>query len=234
MTNRPSILGLIVARGGSKSIPRKNIRPVGGKPLIAYTIEAALASGCLDRVVLSTDDPEIAAVAKTFGAEVPFMRPAEMAGDASPVIDAALHAFQWLEKNDHYFPMFGMLLQPTSPLRTAADIQQAVALAVERNADAVVSVVEADRHPYLMKTIDGQGRLVPFIESPQSGNRRQDLPPVYAINGAIYLIKRSLLAEKRGWCPAGALAYVMPPERSLDVDTPWDLKLADLVLGEKT
>ena len=233
MTNRPSILGLIVARGGSKSIPRKNIRPVGGKPLIAYTIEAALASGCLDRVVLSTDDPEIAEVAKKFGAEVPFMRPAEMAGDASPVIDAALHAFQWLEKNENYFPMFGMLLQPTSPLRTAGDIQKAVAFAVERNADAVVSVTEADRHPYLMKTVDGQGRLSPFVATPFSETRRQDLPAAYAINGAIYLVKRTLLQEKRSWCPAGALAYVMPPERSLDVDTPWDLKLADLVLGEK-
>ena len=107
MTNRPSILGLIVARGGSKSIPRKNIRPVGGKPLIAYTVEAALASGCLDRVVLSTDDPEIADVAKKYGAEVSFMRPAEMAGDASPVIDAALHAFQGLEKNEKKVPRVG-------------------------------------------------------------------------------------------------------------------------------
>ena len=233
MTNRPSILGLIVARGGSKSIPRKNIRPVGGKPLIAYTIDAALASGCLDRVILSTDDTEIAGVAKACGAEVPFMRPAEMAADASPVIDATLHAFQWLEKNENYFPMFGMLLQPTSPLRTAGDIQKAVALAVERGADAVVSVAEADRHPYLMKAIDAQGRLSPFVDTPLSESRRQDLPPVYAINGAIYLVKRTVLQERRSWCPAGALAYVMPAERSLDVDTPWDLKLADLILGGK-
>ena len=233
MTNRPSILGLIVARGGSKSIPRKNIRPAGGKPLIAHTIEAALASGCLDRVILSTDDPEIAEVAEKYGAEVPFMRPAEMAGDASPVIDASLHAFQWLEKNEHYFPMFGMLLPPTSPLRTAGDIQKAVALAVERNADAVVGVTEADRHPYLMKKIDGQGRLSPFMDTPLSESRRQDLPPVYAINGAIYLVKRTVLQEQRSWCPAGALAYVMPAERSLDVDTPWDLTLVDLVLEGK-
>ena len=161
------------------------------------------------------------------------MRPAEMAGDASPVIDATLHAFQWLEKNESYFPMFGMLLQPTSPLRTAGDIQKAVALAVERDADAVVGVTEADRHPYLMKKIDGQGRLSPFMDTPLSESRRQDLPPVYAINGAIYLVKRTVLQEQRSWCPAGALAYVMPAERSLDVDTPWDLKLADLILGGK-
>ena len=225
------VLGLITARGGSKGIPGKNLRLVAGRPLIAWTLEAARASRRLDRIVLSTDDPEIAEVGRQVGAEVPFLRPAKLANDRSPVIDASLHALQWLEKMENYIPMYGMLLQPTSPLRTAEDIDAAIGLAEKQNADAVVSVTSVDRHPYLLKVMDENGRLAPFMKPEFAGSRRQDLPPVVGLNGAIYLVRRTVLRELKTWCPAGALAYIMPAERSLDVDTPWDLRLADLLLG---
>jgi len=225
---------LVVARGGSKSVPRKNLRPLGGKPLIAWTLEAARASRRLTRIVLSTDDPEIAAVGQQWGVETPFLRPAALAGDRSPVIDATLHAFQCLEKNAGQCPTFGLLLQPTSPFRTAADIDAAIQLCETRGADAVVSVTPAREHPYLLKTVDAAGCLQPWQANPLAESRRQDLPPVFALNGAIYLVRRSVLFEQRSWCPAGALAYVMPAERSLDIDTEWDLRVAQgIVRGER-
>jgi CMP-N,N'-diacetyllegionaminic acid synthase len=225
------VLGLIIARGGSKGIPGKNLRQVAGRPLIAWTIEAAKASRRLDRILLSTDDPEIAEVGRRYGADVPFLRPAELATDRSPIIDAALHALQWVETTENYIPTFGMLLQPTSPLRTAEDIDAAIRMAQEQNADAVVSVAAVERHPFHMKVMDENGKLAPFITTELSDSRRQDLPPVFGLNGAIYLVRRTVLWESKTWCPAGALAYVMPAERSLDVDTSWDLCLADLILG---
>lgn len=225
------VVGLIPARGGSKGIPGKNLREVAGRPLIAWTIAAAKASRLLDRVVVSTDDPDIAEASQRYGAEVPFLRPPEMAADRSPVIEATLHAFQWLELNERYSPMFGMLLQPTSPLRTAEDIDAVIRLADARNADAVVSVSRVGQHPFQLKTINGDGHLTPFMKTDLSESRRQDLPPVVGLNGAIYLVRRTVLMESKTWCPPGALAYVMPVERSLDVNEPWDLHLADLVLG---
>ncbi len=227
------IAALVVARAGSKSIPRKNVQPVAGKPLIVHTFEAARACPLLDRVLVSTDDSEVAELALRQGVEVPFMRPAELAGDASPVMDATLHALRWLEENEHYAPDYVLLLQPTSPLRTAQDIEASIRLALDRSARAVVSVTPAENHPYQLKKMDEQGVLSPWMESNLSGARRQDLPPVYALNGAIYLVRREVLLEEKTWCPQGALAYTMPPERSLDMDTPWDLKLAGLLLAER-
>jgi CMP-N-acetylneuraminic acid synthetase len=136
-----------------------------------------------------------------------------------------------LDTAENYFPAFGMLLQPTSPLRTAEDIDAVIRLAQEQNADAVVSVTAENRHPLQMKVIDKNGKLAPFMKTELADSRRQDLPPVVGLNGAIYLVRRTVLQESKTWCPSGALAYVMPAERSLDVDTPWDLRLADLILG---
>lgn len=224
---------LVVARAGSKSIPHKNIRKVAGKPLIAYTFEAAKGSSLLDRVFLSTDDVQAASLGRDLGIEVPFMRPAELAGDSSHVIDATLHAIQWLEERLRYAPDYFMLLQPTSPFRAAVDINAAIWLARDTGADAVVSVTPAAGHPCLLKNMDAQGKLRPWMESPLNTARRQDLPPVYAINGAIYLVRRSVLLTKKSWCPEGAVAYVMPEARSLDIDTPWDLHVAECLLGAK-
>jgi CMP-N-acetylneuraminic acid synthetase len=225
-----SIIALIPARGGSKGIPRKNLAPVAGKPLIAWTIEAALGSGKLSRVLVSTDDAEIAEVARQHGAEVPFLRPPELARDESDALGVALHALTWIEEQTSERPDYLLLLQPTSPLRTTADIDGAIMLACARDADAVLSVCEAVPHPLLARRLDESGVLTDFIPIPKAFARRQDFPPAYVLNGAIYLNRCTSLRGACTFQPAGALALHMPVERSLDIDSPFDLRLAELLL----
>lgn len=224
------VVGLITARGGSKGIPRKNIKRLAGKPLIAWTIEAARQSRHLRRLILSTDDDEIAQTAREWGADVPFMRPGELARDDSSHISVVRHAADWLERNESRCPEFLMILQPPTPLRTAADIDGAIELANEKGADAVVSVVEAQHHPYLTHRMTETGSLVEFVPCDIEYPRRQDLPPVYALNGAIYLIRYSRLPQLKTLVPHGSLGFVMPQDRSLDIDTLWDFHLAELIL----
>lgn len=225
-------VGLITARGGSKGIPQKNIRPLAGKPLIAWTIEAALRSRRLERVIVSTDDEEIAKVSREWGADVPFMRPAELAKDDSPHLEVIRHALGWLESESEAELDYLMLLQPTSPLRTCADIDRAIALGEEKDADAVISVCQTHDHPFLSKQVAADGKLLDFVQKPQGYLARQSLPPAYSLNGAIYLVRRSLLLERDDWYTDRTFAYIMPPERSLDIDTPWDLHLVDLILRD--
>jgi CMP-N-acetylneuraminic acid synthetase len=227
------VVAVITARGGSKGIPGKNIAKVGGKPLIAWTIDAALSSSTLSRVLVSTDSREIAQVAVDCGAEVPFIRPAELATDEAPHIAVLEHAVQWLAEESHPLPDYLMTLQPTSPLRTASDIDRAVGIAEAHEAMAVVSVCETGHHPYLAKTVTQEGTLTDFIRKDVESLRRQDLPPVYALNGAIYLNRTESIRKDRTLLPKGTYAYIMPPERSLDIDAPWDLYLADLVLRDR-
>jgi CMP-N,N'-diacetyllegionaminic acid synthase len=224
-------LALVVARGGSKSIPRKNLAPLAGRPLIAWTIEAALRCGAVSRVIVSTEDEEIAAVARAHGAETPFLRPRELAADDTPTIPVVMHALQCLQDEEGYSPDRVVLLQPTSPLRTAGDITAAIALAEARAAESVISVTPAWSHPHLAKRITTDGLLEDFAAQPQV-ERRQDLEPAYALNGAIYIAARSLLNERQTFYGARTYAYVMPPERSIDVDTAWDLHLCDLILRD--
>ena len=228
------ILALVTARGGSKGIPGKNIKPLAGKPLIAWTIEAALASRSLARVIVSTDDASIAEVSRDWGAETPFLRPAELAQDASSHISVVEHALHWVETNDHWLPDYVLLLQPTSPFRTVEDIDGAVEAARQKNAQAVVGVCPAHNHPYLTKRILEDGKLADFISVDMAYMRRQDLPPAYVINGAIYLNKCDVLLKQRTFLPPGTLPYVMPLERSMDIDTPWDFYLAELILRERS
>lgn len=226
------IIGLITARGGSKSIPHKNIKMLAGKPLLAWTIDTALQCNALSRVIVSTDDEEIAGVARKWGAEVPFIRPAEFSQDDSSHISVVLHAIRWLEEEGNY-PDYIMLLQPTSPFRTAEDIQQAIRLAEERNAVAVVSLCEVEKHPYLCKRILEDGTMSEFMKTDIGYLRRQSFPATYVENGAIYLNKRSSLLKDQTFLPEGAIAYVMPQERSLDVDTHWDWHMAELILKDQ-
>ncbi len=228
------VVALVTARGGSKGIPRKNIKPLAGKPLIAWAIEAALESRFLSRVIVSTEDDEIMETARTFGAEVPFKRPAELACDDSSHISVARHALDWLQKNEGHCPEFMMVLQPTAPLRIAADIDGAIELAEEKSADAVVSVVEAQHHPYVTRQLGELGTLTEFVPCPLTYARRQEFPPAYAFNGAIYLNRCAHLADCNTHAPEGSYAFVMPPERSIDLDTPWDFHLAELILQERT
>lgn len=222
-----NILALITARGGSKGLPRKNVLPLRGKPLIAWTIEAALGCHYGLRVLLSTDDPEIARVGVEWGAAVPFLRPAELAADHSDHFSVAQHALAQLENMPEYL----LLLQPTSPLRTSADLDAAIALAQAKNAAAVLGVTPVKQHPMICKTIGDDGVLLDFLPPPKNAYlQRQALPPVYAPNGAIYLVKTDMLLETRSFTPSGTYPYIMPAERSLDIDTAWDLQLAEWIL----
>ena len=227
-------VAVVTARGGSKSIPQKNIAPVAGKPLIAWTIEAARESRALDRLVVSTDNEQIADVARAWGAEVPFLRPAELAQDDSSHIDVVVHAIQWIEEHNGICPDYILLLQPTSPLRSSEDIDSAIDIAKKHNAVAVVSVSETHDHPYLTKRILDDQTLADFVSAEDIPYlRRQALPPAYALNGAIYINRRLSLLDERTFLPKGTYAYVMPRERSLDIDTPWDLYLADMILKDR-
>lgn len=227
----PDILALITARGGSKGLPGKNLRPLGGRPLIAWTIHAAREAPSIGRVITSTDDPIIADVARDWGAEVPFLRPAGLARDESPHLDVVLHALDWLAENESASPDVVLLLQPTSPFRTTEDIEAAIHLALESRAPAVVSVVETHDHPYLVRTMSREGTLAPFVPCEMAYPRRQDLPPAYALNGAIYLTRCSALRDAQTFEPPGTIAYVMPQDRSLQVDTAWDFRLCELLLA---
>lgn len=224
-----SIVALVTARGGSRAVPRKNLAPVGGRPLIAWTIAAALSARRLDRVLISTDDDEIARVGRECGAEVPFLRPASLAGDATPHVDVVLHALDWLSARGAE-PDWLLTLQPTSPFRTAEDIDQAAALATASDTDAVVSVCLARDHPCLVKRREADGRLTDFVPFDLPYRRRQDLPEALALNGALYLNRTAALRRSREMVPPLAVPYIMPAERSLDVDEPFDLLVADLLM----
>ncbi|UCD38376.1 MAG: acylneuraminate cytidylyltransferase family protein [Fidelibacterota bacterium] len=227
------VLALIPARSGSKSVPDKNIVPVAGRPLLAWTILAAQSARQVQRLVVSTDSGKIADVARKWGAEVPFMRPKELAQDDTPGIDPVLHALQWLQEHETYEPDYLVLLQCTSPLRTGTDIDGAIQLALQHNADAVVSVTVPDQHPYMMKTVREDGGLESFLPHSDEYTRRQDMPVVYALNGALYLARPRFLIKSHSWYGENTFAYTMPPERSLDIDTPWHQYLADLILRNR-
>jgi CMP-N-acetylneuraminic acid synthetase len=220
------LLGLIPARGGSKGIPRKNIKLIAGKPLVAWTIEAAQRASVFDAVVVSTDDPEIAEVARRHGADVPFMRPAELARDETPGVEPVLHALQMLPAFDAV-----LLLQPTSPLRSAADITGCLNLAQQLQAPCVVSVCAPDQHPGWMYRLDDRQRLRPLLDGP-AVTRRQDHQPVFAANGALYFARTDWLRQRRTFITDDTAAYVMPAERSVDLDTPLDWKFAEMLLKE--
>lgn len=229
--NRPNVLTLIPARGGSKGLPGKNIRPFHGKPLVTRTIETALDSLLAGRILVSTDDEEIAQISKDSGAEVPFLRPAEMAIDASPVLSAAIHALDWLEANDGWKAEWLLLLQPTSPLRTSKDIRDAFVLLESNQADAVVSVNETKSHPFWAKTRDESGFLRPFIEGQVAPARRQDLPPAFALNGLLFLVRVSALRSEGAFCPASTLPLFISSSRSLDIDSELDFLIAEYAAG---
>lgn len=227
-----NILALIPARGGSKGVPRKNVKLLAGKPLIVWTIDAALKASGLTRVVVSTDDPEIAETSRRYGAEVPFLRPAELASDKASSVDVTMHAVAWLEDNQRYRPDFILLLQPTSPLRTASDIEAAIAVQRNKKAQAVVSVCKVTHPPQWLRRLGPDGELLPWQDGIEP-SWRQDADPVYQLNGAIYLIRTEALVNKKSFFPDGTFAYIMPHERSLDIDTSWDFYLAELILKDQ-
>lgn len=225
------ILYFIPARGGSKGLPGKNIKPLHNKPMIAYSIEAALECGHLGKVMVNTDDPAIAEVAKTFGAEVPFLRPAELAADTSATLDVLLHTLDHYEKQGEQFDLV-MVLQPTSPLRTALDIDAAIELMETKKAEAIVSVCENEHHPLWSNSLPADGSMRDFMRKEVKGKNRQELPPSYRLNGAIYLSTPAAIRKHKGFLHNGTYAYVMPQDRSVDIDHLIDFHLASLLLNK--
>jgi len=222
------ILGVVPARGGSKGIPGKNIKPFVGKPLITWTIEAALDSNTLDRVIISTDDNKIKKVAEESGGEVPFIRPAELATDTASSYSVAEHALTWLLEEENYMPDCVMLLQPTSALRTAKDIKNTERIFNEKKI-SVVSVCEPQQHPFLMRTVRPDGTLTPLFPESLNYTRRQEYPRIFAINGAVYLIPVGVLKKEQTFIPKNACPYIMSSESSVDIDTPFDFFLAEQI-----
>jgi CMP-N,N'-diacetyllegionaminic acid synthase len=218
-----SVLAVIPARGGSKGLPGKNIALLEGRPLIYYTIAAAQASQYIDRLVLSSDDDAIIATAQELGCDAPFRRPAALATDTAPAIDVVLHALDELPGFD-----IVVLLQPTSPLRMAADIDDALARMQHTRAPACVSVCPVVESPFWMYRIGEDERLEPLIEV--STARRQDLPPVWILNGAVYAADTAWLRQHRSFLSPFTVAHPMPRERSLDIDTGADFEAARAAL----
>lgn len=232
--NPPKVLAVIPARGASKCVPRKNIRPVCGKPLIAYTIETSQAARHLfHRVIVSTDDKEIAGVARQYGAEVPFMRPAALASDRVSMVPVLQHAVRFVEQEDNLSIDWACLLQPTEPFRTVEDIESALAIAKLGKCDSVISVVQVFAfHPILMKRIEND-RLLPFLVEEKEGTRRQDYKPyAYMRNGSIYLTRRDVLMNSDSIWGDLIRPYIMSPERSVSVDSELDLKLVEVMMKE--
>jgi N-acylneuraminate cytidylyltransferase len=214
------VLGVITARGGSKRVPGKNLRRAGGRPLLAWTVDAARQSRYIDRLVLSTDDEAIASAGRELGCEVPFLRPPALAADHTPGVEPVLHALAEIPGFDVV-----VLLQPTSPLRVGEDIDACIERATRAGADACVSVTPGEGKPEWTFCLDAEGRMAPMPKE-----MRQGWTP-YFLNGAVYAARSRWLAEQRTFVAAGTVAYPMPPERSLDIDTEDDLEKMNRMLA---
>jgi CMP-N-acetylneuraminic acid synthetase len=229
------VLGIITARGGSKGIPRKNLVSLLGKPLLAYTVEAALASKKLTRTVLSTDDAEIATIGRQWGIDVPFFRPAELARDDTPTIPVLQDVVGRLESMGERYDAI-LTLQPTNPLRRPEDIDGAIDLLERTGADSVISFSDVgERHPARMKWIDEEGRVSdpPFAEEFE-GKPRQQLSKLYLRDGSIYLTRRTVLMEQNSLKGADCRAWIIPEERSRNIDSPLDLLIVEQILRSHT
>jgi len=228
---RGSALGLVPARGGSRSIPRKNIRPLVGRPLISHVLGAIVASGAVDRVVVSTDDEEIASVARAAGAKTPFVRPAELAGDEVSGIAVVEHALEWLASEEGYEPEFVLLVQPTEPFVRPEQIRAAFELLVERGADSAITTVEVPRnfHPFHVRAANEDGWL--RFDRPDehaAHPTRQSDPPRYAF-GNLYWFRREAFLAERQVEPGRRVGLPIDPLSALDLNTEEDWRLAELL-----
>lgn len=228
--DRMNVVAVILARGGSKRLPGKNIRQLAGKPLIAYTIEAARGAKQVSRTFVSTDDPAIAAIAAGYGAEVPFRRPPELAQDDTPSIEALVHAVEHVESNGAKIEAV-VLLQPTSPMRQSRHIEEAIELYQSTGVDTVTAISPAASHPYWCWRAAG-AEITPFFSRAHISMSRHDLPPAFVENGAVYVVRRTVLT-------AGSLygeriaGYVMIGDDAIDIDTFEDFERAESILAER-
>lgn len=232
MTQLPRVLGVILARGGSKAVPLKNIRPILGAPLIAYTIAEALRSRLLTRFVVSTDDERIANISRKYGAEVPFLRPAVLSSDTASSAAALQHAVEWMEREENVTYEYVVDIMVTNPLKTAADIDACVEKIIATGADSVIAVHKLDdHHPIRIKKIVDD-KLVDFCLPEVPESRRQDLKPdAYIRSGSIYCLRRAYLMEQgRRFGGDNSRPYVLPPERAINVDTEIDFLVVENIL----
>lgn len=225
------VLGIVPARGGSKGIPRKNVRLLGGRPLLAHTADAALAAHRLSRVVLTTDDDEIAEVGRSCGLEVPFLRPAELAQDDTPTLPVLQHVVAELERTGDKFEAI-CLLQPTSPLRRAGDIDGCIELLESEGLDSVVSVlpVPHEHNPHWVYFRDAEGLLRLSTGEEQPIPRRQELPPAFHRDGAVYVVRRDVLMDGNSLYGKKLGGYLTDPARNVNLDTPADWDRAEQLL----
>ena len=227
MNKASNILAVIPARGGSKGILGKNIVPFAGKPLICYTVEAALKSKCLKRVIVSTDDADIAKAAKDCGAEVPFLRPSNLSQDDTSSVSVVKHAVNIIEESEGCLFDFVVLLQPTSPLRDEKTIDLAIEKMLSTGADSVISVCKVKHHPF-WNFIAQDDRLHSLLPNCDKSSRRQELPQTYAPNGAVYVVKRSVLFNENTMLGKDLRGVIMPLEESVDIDDYYDWFLAEM------
>lgn len=226
MRGKTKILAVVPARGGSQSIPKKNIRPFCGRPLIYYTIDAAKKSGIFDRIIVSTDSPEIGRASKNFGAEVPFLRPKRLAKDNSNVVDAVSHLLGNLRRKENYIPDYVFLLQATSPLRSPKDIIRSWKFYRRHKAKALVSVCQTHHQIFNLR----RGRLKLINKESRALVNRQEQEPTYRQDGSmIYIIETKYFLAKKNFTPPGALGFVVPKWKSVDIDEMEDFILAEVL-----
>lgn len=226
MLNGKRVLAIISARGGSKGVPGKNIRLLAGKPLIAWTIEEALRSNYVDNVIVSSDDDTIIRIAEEWGANAPFKRPAHLAEDDTPGMLPIIHALKEMPGYDYIVD-----LQPTSPLRLAQDIDACLEM-LSVHTPSVVSVTEPDHSPYWMFTLEADNKMKSILGT-TGGIRRQELPTVYSLNGAVYVADVEWLLNKETFLSEETAAFVMPKERSIDIDTLMDFHICEYLMARK-
>jgi len=229
-----SLTGFIFARGGSKGLPGKNIKPLAGKPLIGWTIEQALSVNEIGRVIVSTDDMDIANVAKNYGADVPFMRPESLASDTASEWDAWRHALEYLYKHEGALPEPFVSLPATSPLRRTEDIEACIEIFREGDADMVVAVTEAHRNPWFNMVRKLDDGTVALVNNPADGiNRRQNAPDIYDMTTFAYIAKSQHILTNRGVFSGRVRAVTVPVECSIDIDTPFDFEIAEYLMNKR-
>lgn len=227
----PYVFAIIPARGGSKRLPGKNLRVLGRMSLLGHAVASAREASTLDRFIVSTASAEIADEARRHGAEVPFLRPPELATDEAGMVPVLQHAVSWLEATAGIRPDLVVTLQPTSPFRTGADIDRTVQKLLETDADSAQTLTEAEYHPFFMSTLDGD-RVIPLFPDGHKFVCRQDAPPVYQPSGAVYVTRYHVLMERGRLLGENNLAVAMGFESAVNIDTEWDFRLAELILRE--
>jgi CMP-N,N'-diacetyllegionaminic acid synthase len=232
MYNGNKILCIIPARSGSKGIPEKNIKPLCGKPLIAYSIEQALNIDLIDRTIVSTDDEKIAEISRNFGAEIPFIRSAELATDEASTLDVLLHSIEWCKNNEDLHYDIILLLHANTPLRDEGDIRSCIKILVDQNADNVFSVTPARNNPYFnMVEINKQNEVT--LAKDGTFHNRQSAPSVYDMNSSIYTWWNDILIEKKSLYLPKTRTHIMPRERSIDIDEPIDFRIAEMIMKDR-